>query len=193
MTGVLALGPSPLSHIGSPLIGTRSCGGHRADHGQKPRAPWVRDKSVQCLNHRARPARPGNANFRPSSDLRNVRFEADEAATRDRDGWFRDGPLSEERTANRTLEFASASVEASSARRGSGRPSGGTHIVTRSSPVSKRLHQQAEGGRMLAAARVIEVVSRELVAPSLQQPDEPSLVDMPHHHPLRQVGETEAV
>lgn len=93
MTGVLALGPSPLSHIGSPLIGTRSCGGHRADHGQKPRAPWVRDKSVQCLNHRARPARPGNANFRPSSDLRNVRFEADEAATRDRDGWFSASPL----------------------------------------------------------------------------------------------------
>lgn len=47
MTGVLSPGPSPVSHTGSPFIGTRSCGGPRADHGQKPRAPWVRRQRAQ--------------------------------------------------------------------------------------------------------------------------------------------------
>ncbi len=53
MTTVPAFGPSPVSHIASPNIGIRLCGGFRADHRQKPRAPAgtsiVVMKKISCL------------------------------------------------------------------------------------------------------------------------------------------------
>ncbi|GJE18828.1 hypothetical protein AIGOOFII_3561 [Methylobacterium marchantiae] len=44
MTAVLTLGSRPLSHIGSPLIGTRSCGGRvpTTDRSQEPRGHEIK-------------------------------------------------------------------------------------------------------------------------------------------------------
>src|SRR5687767_5648290 len=61
-----------------------------------------------------------------------------------------------------------------------------------STPVAQRVYEQGKRRRGLAAARVVEVVSRIRLAPVLKHPRQVSFGNMRPRHVLRDVSEAEA-
>jgi hypothetical protein len=59
-------------------------------------------------------------------------------------------------------------------------------------PVAQRLDQQGEGGRVLPAARVVEVIPRPRGAPVLEHSLETTLLEMGLRQVLRHMGQTES-